>query len=84
MAAELSMTCSQVAEILGNKYGMKAKEKALLAYLLDDSKSRNIGDMCRALKTTARTLLSKTQPELTKKLDLIPNSDGPAVTLIDG
>ena|GEM_PF-4128987 len=75
------MTCTEVAQILSGPYGLTKKEQRLLAYLLDDDNSRKIGDVCKALKTTARTLLYKTQPSLNKKLDQIPVSESKTVTL---
>lgn len=85
---ELEMTCQEAADEIAKEYGLTKKEKDLLAYLLDDEKSKNIGDICRALRTTPRTLLGKTKPSLNKKLDQIPNyeKDEPAVklTLIQG
>ncbi|WP_342435934.1 hypothetical protein NSS79_20645 [Paenibacillus sp. FSL L8-0436] len=68
---DLEMTCEEVAETLAGPYRLNKKEQRLLAYLLDDSKSKNIGDICRALKTTAWTLLSKTKPELERKIDAV-------------
>ncbi|MED1948975.1 hypothetical protein [Brevibacillus centrosporus] len=85
---ELEMTCEEAAEEIAKEYGLTKKEKDLLAYLLDDEKSKNIGDICKALRTTPRTLLGKTKPSLNRKLDQIPNyeEDEPAVkmTLIVG
>lgn len=68
---DLEMTCEEVAAELAGPYRLNKKEQRLLAYLLDDSKSKNIGDICRALKTTARTLISRTKPELEKKIDAV-------------
>lgn len=68
---DLEMTCEEVAITLARPYRLNKKEQRLLAYLLDDSKSKNIGDICRALKTTAWTLLSKTKPELERKIDAV-------------
>ena len=65
------MTCQEAAEEIAKEYGLTKKEKDLLAYLLDDEKSKNIGDICRALRTTPRTLLGKTKPSLNRKLDQI-------------
>ncbi|MEK4196002.1 hypothetical protein NYE59_23195 [Paenibacillus sp. FSL L8-0323] len=74
IAAELNdmeMTCEEVADTLAGPYRLNKKEQRLLAYLLDDSKSKNIGDICRALKTTARTLIGKTKPDLERKIDAV-------------
>jgi hypothetical protein len=74
IAAELNdmeMTCEEVADTLAGPYRLNKKEQRLLAYLLDDSKSKNIGDICRALKTTARTLIGKTKPDLERKIDVV-------------
>ncbi|MEK4880146.1 MULTISPECIES: hypothetical protein [Paenibacillus] len=74
IAAELNdmeMTCEEVAVTLAGPYRLNKKEQRLLAYLLDDSKSKNIGDICRALKTTARTLIGKTKPDLERKIDAV-------------
>ncbi|MEK4882653.1 MULTISPECIES: hypothetical protein [Paenibacillus] len=68
---DLEMTCEEVATALARPYRLNKKEQRLLAYLLDDSKSKNIGDICRALKTTAWTLLGKTKPELERKIDAV-------------
>ncbi|WP_161488000.1 hypothetical protein [Paenibacillus glacialis] len=57
---EVEMTCTEVAQILTDPYGITKKVQRLLAYLLDDDNSRKISDVCKALKTTARTLLYKT------------------------
>ncbi|AJS59868.1 hypothetical protein [Paenibacillus sp. IHBB 10380] len=78
---EVEMTCTEVAEILTDPYGLTKKEQRLLAYLLEEGNSRKIGDVCKALKTTPRTLLYKTQRSLNKKLDQIPESEGQAVIL---
>lgn len=78
------MSCQEAAEEIAKEYGLTKKEKDLLAYLLDDEKSKNIGDICKALRTTPRTLLAKTKPSLDRKLDFIPDheEDGPAVKLV--
>ncbi|NOU82517.1 hypothetical protein GC101_26995 [Paenibacillus sp. LMG 31459] len=71
MAAELKdieMTYGEIAATLAGPYRLNKKEQRLLAYLLDDSKSRRVGDIRKALKTTSRTLLGKTRPELEKKI----------------
>ncbi|MEK5028715.1 hypothetical protein [Paenibacillus sp. FSL M7-1046] len=68
---DLEMTCEEVAATLAKPYRLNIKEQRLLAYLLDDSKSKNIGEICRALKTTAWTLLSKTKPELERKIEAV-------------
>jgi len=80
---ELEMTAQEAAEEIAKEYGLTKKEKDLLAYLLDDEKSKNIGDICRALRTTPRTFLGKTKPSLNRKLYQIPNyeKDEPAVKL---
>ncbi len=65
------MTPQEAAEEIAKEYGLTKKEKDLLAYLLDEKKSKNIGDICRALRTTPRTLLGKTKPSLDSKLDRI-------------
>lgn len=67
----MEMTCEEVAVTLAGPYRLNKKEQRLLAYLLDDSKSKNIGDICRALKTTARTLIGKTKPDLERKIDAV-------------
>lgn len=68
---DLKMTCEEVVETLAGPYRLNKKEQRLLAYLLDDSKSKKIGDICTALKTTAWTLISKTKPELERKIDAV-------------
>ncbi|WP_189026109.1 hypothetical protein [Paenibacillus albidus] len=68
---DLEMTCEEVAETLAGPYRLNKKEQRLLAYLLDDNKSKNISDICKALKTTTWTLLSKTKPELERKIDAV-------------
>lgn len=68
---DLEMTCDEVVAQLARPYRLNMKEQRLLAYLLDDSKSKKIGDICRALKTTARTLIGKTKPNLERKIDAV-------------
>lgn len=68
---DLEMTCEEVAAEIAGPYRLNKKEQRLLAYLLDDSKSKKIGDICRAIKTTAWTLLSKTKPNLERKIDAV-------------
>lgn len=68
---DLEMTSEEVAAELAGPYRLNKKEQRLLAYLLDDSKSKIIRDMCKALKTTTWTLLSKTKPELERKIDAV-------------
>ncbi|MEK4047561.1 hypothetical protein NSU18_28545 [Paenibacillus sp. FSL H8-0048] len=50
---DLEMTCEEVAVELAGPYRLNTKEQRLLAYLLDDNKSKKIGDICKALKITA-------------------------------
>ncbi|WP_340394905.1 hypothetical protein [Paenibacillus sp. FSL E2-0177] len=69
-AAELKDVEMIVAEIAG-PYRLNKKEQRLLAYLLDESKSKNIGDICKALKTTPITLCTKTKPQLERKIDAV-------------
>ncbi|WP_409175498.1 hypothetical protein [Brevibacillus fortis] len=78
------MTCQGAAEEIAKGYGLTKKEKDLLAYLLDDENSKNIGDICKALRTTPRTLIGETKPSLVRKLDLIPDheEDGSVVKLV--
>ncbi|MNW38173.1 hypothetical protein D3C74_152320 [compost metagenome] len=64
----MDMTPEEMAATLAKEYGLNRKEQRLLAYDLDDSKSRNIGDMCTELKTTPFTLLGKTRPSLNQKM----------------
>lgn len=45
-----------------------AKEQRYVDYMANESNSRNIGDICRALHTTPRTLLGKTAPEVDRKI----------------
>ncbi|MEK3867975.1 hypothetical protein MHH60_31445 [Paenibacillus sp. FSL H7-0716] len=68
---DLEMTCEEVVSEIAGPYRLNKKEQRLLAYLLDDSKSKNIGDICKALKTTARTLIGKTKPDLERKIDAV-------------
>lgn len=68
---DLEMTCEEVAAELAGPYRLNKKEQRLLAYLLDDGKSKKIGDICKALKTTAWTLLRKTRPELERKIEAV-------------
>ncbi|MFF2016237.1 hypothetical protein [Paenibacillus sp. NPDC058177] len=68
---DLEMTCEEVVAEIAGPYRLNKKEQRLLAYLLDDCKSKNIGDICRALNTTARTLIGKTKPELERKIDAV-------------
>jgi hypothetical protein len=44
------------------------KEKRLFYYLADESNSRNIGDICKALHTTPKTLLM-TNHTMQQKID---------------
>jgi hypothetical protein len=44
-----------------------AKEHRYLEYASNKNNSLNIGDMCKALKTTPRTLIGKTIPEAIRK-----------------
>lgn len=81
VAEELEMTCEEVAATIGKEYGLNKKEQRLFAYLLDDNNSKNVGNICKALKTTPMTLIGKTKPSLDKKLDQISDSDGPEVKL---
>lgn len=62
------LVCESVVAYLAKRYALNKKEQQLLAYFLDDRPSPIIGDICRALKTTPRNLLSKTQPELFRKV----------------
>jgi len=51
---------------------LKAKEKRLLLYVgkcLDEGRTPTIGEICRACKTTPRTLLGKTWPQLREALE---------------
>ncbi|WP_143191977.1 hypothetical protein [Paenibacillus helianthi] len=68
---DLEMTCEEVASTLAGPYRLNKKEQRLLAYLLDDSKSKIIRDICKALKTTTWTLLGKTKPELIRKIEAV-------------
>jgi hypothetical protein len=73
-AAELKdveMTCEEVVSEIAGPYRLNKKEQRLLAYLLDESKSKNIGDICKALKTTPITLCTKTKPQLERKIDAV-------------
>lgn len=83
MLKDLEMTYQEAAEEIAKEYGLTKKEKDLLAYLLDHENSKNIGDICRALRTTPRTLIGKTKPSLDRKLDQIPafKEEEPAVKL---
>lgn len=82
IAEELEMTCEEVATTIAKEYGLNKKEQRLFAYLLNDNNSKNVGDICKALKTTPMTLIGKTKPSLDMKLDQIPDNDGPEVKLI--
>lgn len=64
----VQLVCESVAGYLTKRHGLNKKEQQLLAYLLDDSNSMNIGDVCRSLKTTTMTLLTKTRPGLFRKV----------------
>jgi hypothetical protein len=64
----LQLVCESVAGYLAKHHTLNKKEQRLLAYLLDDSNSMNIGDVCRSLKTTTMTLLTKTRPGLFRKV----------------
>ncbi|MFF2907932.1 hypothetical protein [Paenibacillus sp. NPDC057934] len=68
---ELKMTCEEVAASLAKPYRLSKKGHRLLAYLLDDSKSENIGHICKALNTMPRTLIGKTKPGLVRKIDTV-------------
>lgn len=49
---------------------LTAKEKRLLDYLVEceeQGRTATVGDVCRACKTTVRTLLGKTLPSLDEK-----------------
>lgn len=49
---------------------LTAKEKRLLDYLVEceeQGRTPTVGDICRACKTTVRTLLGKTFPSLEEK-----------------
>ena len=43
---------------------LNKKEQRLFNYLLDETNSMNIGDICKALHTTVYTLLAKTEPRV--------------------
>lgn len=64
----MQLLCENTASFLAKTHGLNKKEQRLLAYFLNDSNSPIIGDICRTLKTTVWTLLSKTQPELLRKI----------------
>lgn len=62
------LLCESVASYLAKRHALNKKEQRLLAYMLDDSNSVIIGDICKSLKTTTLTLLTKTRPELFRKI----------------
>ena len=45
-----------------------AKEQRYIDYISNESNSRVIGDMCKALHTTVRTLFGRTIPGAEKKI----------------
>ncbi|WP_410770994.1 hypothetical protein [Fontibacillus sp. BL9] len=62
------LLCESVASYLAKRHALNNKEQRLLAYMLNDNNSAIIGDICKSLKTTTLTLLTKTRPELFRKI----------------
>lgn len=64
---ENDMTPEEVASTLKAAYGLTKKEERLLAYQMGNPGKRNIGEVCKILKTTPMTLF-KTKASLDEKM----------------